>query len=295
LSKKSNLDDSWIAISGEIKKTKERWLESSKTNLPLVIIGDSGVGKSFWIERSIQERIKDRKHKIFRIDYSQSEEYFDLFIKQFKKEILTLIWWENFSSAQASEIKKWNHWWKERKYENESNDFIYWEIQTNELSTINVNKQLQDLYEQFKSFVFNISPLHRRQSDLAVFINHFLHEANRDLKKNITSLDEHFHHYFTKRNFKHNLHELRDFIYSLVAFSSKKQIKFKQLPIHFFENQKDELTVRPGIPLEEYEKAIIKENLKYVNGNRTRAAKLLGISERNLYRKIKQYQLDADA
>ncbi|MBL0264976.1 MAG: hypothetical protein IPQ05_14195 [Leptospiraceae bacterium] len=42
----------------------------------------------------------------------------------------------------------------------------------------------------------------------------------------------------------------------------------------------------------EYEKEIIRENLKSVAGNRDKCAKLLGISERTLYRKLKEYNLE---
>nr|WP_269751598.1 helix-turn-helix domain-containing protein [Leptospira abararensis] len=81
-------------------------------------------------------------------------------------------------------------------------------------------------------------------------------------------------------------------IFALVGFSSGKQLHWKQIPSHFFENQLSELEVKPGISLEVYEKEIIKANLIYTKGNREKAAKLLGISERNLYRKLHEYQLE---
>ena len=46
-----------------------------------------------------------------------------------------------------------------------------------------------------------------------------------------------------------------------------------------------------GRPLEEIEKVFITETLKLTGGNREQAADLLGIGERTLYRKIKEYQL----
>ena len=47
-----------------------------------------------------------------------------------------------------------------------------------------------------------------------------------------------------------------------------------------------------GRPLEEVEKYYIAETLKLTNGNREEAARTLGIGERTLYRKIKQYGLE---
>ena len=46
-----------------------------------------------------------------------------------------------------------------------------------------------------------------------------------------------------------------------------------------------------GISLEEAEKELIRNTLKMVSGNREQAAQMLGIGERTLYRKIKEYGL----
>jgi two-component system response regulator HydG len=46
-----------------------------------------------------------------------------------------------------------------------------------------------------------------------------------------------------------------------------------------------------GISIEQAEKELIRNTLKMTNGNREQAAKLLGIGERTLYRKIKEYGL----
>jgi len=46
-----------------------------------------------------------------------------------------------------------------------------------------------------------------------------------------------------------------------------------------------------GISIEQAEKELIRNTLKMVNGNREAAAKILGIGERTLYRKIKDYGL----
>ena len=46
-----------------------------------------------------------------------------------------------------------------------------------------------------------------------------------------------------------------------------------------------------GVSISEAEKELIRNTLKMVNGNRQQAAKILGIGERTLYRKIKEYDL----
>jgi two-component system response regulator HydG len=50
-----------------------------------------------------------------------------------------------------------------------------------------------------------------------------------------------------------------------------------------------------GKPLEEVERLFIAETLKLTGGNREQAAELLGIGERTLYRKIKEFQIGCRA
>ena len=51
------------------------------------------------------------------------------------------------------------------------------------------------------------------------------------------------------------------------------------------------VTVAPGTTMSEVERMVIEAALKETRGNRRRAADLLGIGERTLYRKIREYRL----
>jgi DNA-binding NtrC family response regulator len=55
----------------------------------------------------------------------------------------------------------------------------------------------------------------------------------------------------------------------------------------------DQIVYRPGMTMADVEKAAIEAALREARGNRRRAAEVLGIGERTLYRKIKSYRLDA--
>jgi DNA-binding NtrC family response regulator len=59
------------------------------------------------------------------------------------------------------------------------------------------------------------------------------------------------------------------------------------------EPEEDVFYFRTGITMEELERAAIIATLKSVNGNRRRASEILGIGERTLYRKLKEYDIDA--
>jgi DNA-binding NtrC family response regulator len=66
------------------------------------------------------------------------------------------------------------------------------------------------------------------------------------------------------------------------------------LPRALPSGERDGLPFRPGTRLDELEREAIRRTLEGVAGNRRRAAALLGIGERTLYRKIKEYGLEID-
>ena len=53
----------------------------------------------------------------------------------------------------------------------------------------------------------------------------------------------------------------------------------------------NEVTIRPGMTMAQIERAAIEAALRETRGNRRKAAELLGIGERTMYRKLREYQL----
>jgi DNA-binding NtrC family response regulator len=54
----------------------------------------------------------------------------------------------------------------------------------------------------------------------------------------------------------------------------------------------DDIVVKPGTAMKEVERELIEKTLRDVNGNRKKAARLLGIGERTLYRRMKEYDIN---
>ncbi|TGK50353.1 transcriptional regulator [Leptospira kanakyensis] len=289
--KRSKPSSEWICSGSDIQKIRNQWMETSNSNLPMLIIGERGVGKSFWIQRSLEQR-NISPSSIIRLDFSYPFPFVESLekIKSSKQMVTILI--DCITKANPEEVLLLQQWWKSEKYEEKSKVNLYWEIHSEELEILNQKNVYADFYDQLKSFRFELPNLKKRISELPLFVSQFLEEANTDLGKKITGMEEEFFVFFKNKTFTTNLSELRDMIFALVGFSSGKQLHWKHIPSHFFENQLTELEVKPGISLESYEKEIIKANLIYTKGNREKAAKLLGISERNLYRKLHEYHLE---
>ena len=68
-------------------------------------------------------------------------------------------------------------------------------------------------------------------------------------------------------------------------------IEHKNEPSTFQESFQESVEIEESLSLEEREKELIQKALKKHNGRRKNAAKELGISERTLYRKIKEYEI----
>ncbi|TGM72513.1 transcriptional regulator [Leptospira mtsangambouensis] len=290
-SKRSKQTSEWIFSGSDIQKIRNQWIETSNSNLPMLIIGERGVGKSFWIQRSLEQR-NISSSNVVSFDFSYPFAFAESLEKIKSSRQMVTILMDRITKAKPEEVLLLQQWWKSEKYEEKSKVYLYWEIHSEELEILTQKNVYADFYDQLKSFRFELPNLKKRISELPLFVSQFLEEANTELGKKISGMEEEFFVFFKNKTFTTNLSELRDIIFALVGFSSGKQLHWKQIPSHFFENQLTELDVRPGISLESYEKEIIKANLIYTKGNREKAAKLLGISERNLYRKLHEYQLE---
>ncbi|TGM37508.1 helix-turn-helix domain-containing protein [Leptospira biflexa] len=289
--KKGKSISEWITKGSDIEKIKNQWLEITNSSLPILIVGERGVGKSFWIQKSLEKR-NISESTVIHFDFSYPSSFQEKLekIKSSKQNQTVILNW--ISHAKHEEMILLQQWWKSEKYNEKSKIYLYWEIHLEELEVFNQRNQYGDFYDQLKSFRFELPNVKKRISELPLFVHEFLEEANQSLNKKINSLDEDFYTFLKNKTFIRNYTELKDMIYALVGFTSGKQIHWKQIPSHFFENSLSELNIQPGISLEQYEKEIIKANLIYTKGNREKAAKLLGISERNLYRKLHEFHLE---
>jgi len=91
-----------------------------------------------------------------------------------------------------------------------------------------------------------------------------------------------------------NIRELMNIINSAIIIESSPELLKKSLPHYFLENSnvKDaSLSPHSLLPLSEIEKEQIKKVLAHTKGNKSQAAKILGISRVNLLAKVKKYQL----
>ena len=153
----------------------------------------------------------------------------------------------------------------------------------------------EDLYFRVKGTTFEIPPLRSRREDIPPLIDFFIDLANKTHGRKIKGIDAETRRLLMAYPWPGNVRQLRNVVENMVVLAAGEKLTLDDLPdeIHRRPDQlaNAQLSQLAGISIEEAEKELIRNTLKMVRGNREQAANILGIGERTLYRKIKEYHL----
>jgi two-component system response regulator HydG len=138
-----------------------------------------------------------------------------------------------------------------------------------------------------------------RRQDIPLLIEHFLRQFARRHDKQIKSMSTAARKRLQVYDWPGNVRQLRNVVESMVVVDYDGVLDLDDLPGELADTGEAAsptsapagLSVLVGKPLSEIEKLAIAETLKLTGGNREEAAKELGIGERTLYRKIKEFGL----
>ncbi len=155
----------------------------------------------------------------------------------------------------------------------------------------------RDLYFRLSAIHLEIPPLRQRRHDIPVLVEHFVsqHNARYGTRKRISPAAAKV---LAAYSWPGNVRQLRHVVERSAVLADSDVIEPADLPAEVHLGEADlglDAGPGPGIRLAEIERRHIARVLREVRGHRARAALLLGISERNLYRKIREYQLEDDA
>ncbi|NOZ63987.1 MAG: sigma-54-dependent Fis family transcriptional regulator [Caldiserica bacterium] len=152
----------------------------------------------------------------------------------------------------------------------------------------------EDLYYRLKVITLNIPPLRERKEDIPLLVHAFIKEANEANKKKIKGITSRALTFLINYSWPGNVRELKNVIESMVVLAKKDIISAADIPIYIKEELESKEAVVP-VKLEgswaEIEKTLIFAALRYAEGNKSRAADLLGLSRRTLYRKLKELEI----
>jgi DNA-binding NtrC family response regulator len=149
----------------------------------------------------------------------------------------------------------------------------------------------EDLYYRLRTIAIEIPSLRQRQEDIALLADYFVRRFNErfGFQKRIgaATLDA-----LSRHDWPGNVRELLHVVEAAMVVCEGPEILPEHLPAGIRNAATAPPAVNPSLPtLEALERAHIERALRETGGHRSQTARVLGISERNLYRKLKDYGL----
>jgi two-component system NtrC family response regulator len=152
----------------------------------------------------------------------------------------------------------------------------------------------EDLFYRLKVVTMSLPPLRERKEDLGILINHFIDKFAAENGKNIQGLTSEARDMLLKYDYPGNIRELVNIIERAVVIARDQYITTDDLPFKPVSNPIDSGKKYSGAlreSVDELEKKLIIESMEKTQDNQTKAAEILGISERMLRYKLKKYGL----
>ncbi|TRZ91680.1 sigma-54-dependent Fis family transcriptional regulator [bacterium] len=155
----------------------------------------------------------------------------------------------------------------------------------------------EDLFYRLNVVLMSIPPLRERKEDIPILIDHFLKRYAEENGKEIAGLSSEAQDVLLKYDYPGNVRELENIIERAVVIAREAVISVEDLP--FRESMEENTSGRKAAEgllrgsIEELERNLIVEAMEKAGDHQSRAAELLGISERMLRYKLKKYGLKA--
>lgn len=160
----------------------------------------------------------------------------------------------------------------------------------------------EDLYYRLNVVSIQLPPLRERPGDIPLLMEHFLKELTQKTGRQAEGFSRTARRALLSYHWPGNIRQLRNTIESMLVMDTDGLLDVDGLPdeIAPLATDDDHPADGPaavgadnliGRPMEEVEKFYIQRSLELTEGNREETARLLGIGERTLYRKIKEYDL----
>ncbi|MBK7380381.1 MAG: sigma-54-dependent Fis family transcriptional regulator [Ignavibacteriales bacterium] len=157
------------------------------------------------------------------------------------------------------------------------------------ISSIKSNDFRADLYYRLNRASIKMPPLRNRLQDIPLLVSYFISLANKKFDKSVSGINDEILLLLQSYNFPGNIRELENLIFKAVAETNNNEmISTLELPQTLFSFE----TKNNSVELISIDQAVskhVKNIVNYFNGDTTRAAITLGVSERTVQRKLKNF------
>jgi two-component system response regulator HydG len=153
----------------------------------------------------------------------------------------------------------------------------------------------EDLFYRINVVQIVVPPLRARGGDVLLLAQHFLDRAAARNHKPVRRISQPAARLLMDYDWPGNVRELENCIERAVALCRLDEITVDDLPPKIQQHQKKQIVIATDTPsdlitLDEMERRYVRQVLAATGGNKTQAARLLGIDRRSLYRRLEPFQ-----
>src|SRR5712692_2843515 len=152
----------------------------------------------------------------------------------------------------------------------------------------------EDLYYRLNSARIMLPPLRARREDILLLAETFIEQVCRQTRKPVKIISQSVQTLLSEYPWPGNIRELRNVIESAVMVSDGEYVTVSDLPMHlqqYATGHREEISAKAVRRIDEAKRDVIEDALRKTNGDKGKAAELLGISLRTLYRKLEKFPL----
>jgi len=162
------------------------------------------------------------------------------------------------------------------------------------LQEIHGGRFREDLYYRLNVVALSMPPLRERREDIPLLAQHFLEMFSEKNRKQLKGFTPQAMDRLLKYNWPGNVRELMNAVERGVVLSTSEYLDEEELPLILDDRTLpgeifSEDAIKMEMPLDEVEKATILRTLDLTGGNKSEAARRLGITRRTLHKKLKLY------
>jgi DNA-binding NtrC family response regulator len=153
----------------------------------------------------------------------------------------------------------------------------------------------QDLYYRLNVIRIELPPLRERTDDIPILVDHFIQKFNPQSRRTVSGIDNDALEVLMSHRWPGNVRELEHTIERAVLMGQKATIGVDDLPQSMIAASHNdaplEKAVAKGYTLHDLEREYIQRVMENTKGNKTEAARILGVDRTTLYRKLEEYKV----
>jgi len=316
------VEDEMIGNSPALVEVRETIERSAGTNARVFITGENGTGKEL-VARAIYRRSKRADKPFIKVNCAAIPEDLiesELFghekgsftgavgrrIGKFESAHMGTIFLDEICDMSMSAQAKVLRVLQEQTFERVGgNETISVDVRVIAATNIDVKRAIEegrfreDLYFRLNVIPIVVPPLRERPDDISLLVSYFLDKFSREHGLAEKSMSGDAMEFLRGYGWPGNVRELKNLMERISIMIPKEEVTVSDLSKYVDSGEDDDNQyVKEGSSLkeakEQFEKQLIIKLLKENDKNVSAAAKALGIERTNLYRKMKQYHIDAD-